>query len=302
MMPRYAELHAISNFTFLRGASHPEELVEQAAALGYSALALTDECTLSGIVRAHMAAKEHGLAKLVIGAEFRLETGLKLVVLAQSHRGYTALCRLITKGRRAAEKGSYRVLPADFIDRLPDCLVLWVPGNQLLLLRDDSWILDAFDSRLWIAVELPADGLERQRLERLQCLGKDLDLPLVACGDVHMHSRSRRALQDTVTAIREGVTLDRAGFALYPNGERYLRSRETLARLFPPELLEETQRIVERIDFSLDELAYEYPQELVPDGETPDSHLRALTEEGMRKRWPDGVPDKVSKLVEHELA
>lgn len=301
MTPRYAELHAISNFTFLRGASHPEELVERAVELGYCALALTDECSVSGIVRAHMIAKEHDL-KLIIGAEFRLETGLKLVVLAQSHRGYTALCQLITRGRRAAEKGSYRVLACDFIGRLPECFVLWVPDNQLLLSSDDSWLLDAFSGRLWIAVELPADGLQQQRLERLQRLGETLELPLVATGDVHMHSRARRALQDTVTAIREGTTLEGAGLALYPNGERYLRSRRTLSRLFPAELLEETLRIASAIDFSLDELAYEYPGELVPAGETPASHLRALTEAGMQRRWPSGAPGRVRDLVEHELA
>ena len=301
-LPAYAELHAISNFTFLRGASHPEELVEQAAALGYSALALTDECSVSGIVRAHMAARDAGLKKFIIGSEFRLETGLKLVALAQSHRGYTSLCKLITRGRRAAEKGSYRLEPDDFGDALPDCLLLWVPDNQLLLSRDDSWILDAFAGRLWIAVELLADGLQRQRLQRLQHLGEAIDLPLVAAGDVHMHCRARRALQDTVTAIRGGTTLERAGFALYPNGERYLRSRETLAREFPRPLLEETLRISSAIDFSLDELAYEYPHELVPEGETPASHLRKLTEQGMRRRWPDGIPGKVRKLVEHELA
>jgi error-prone DNA polymerase len=299
--PAYAELHAISNFTFLRGASHPEELVAQAATLGYSAFALTDECSVSGIVRAHMAARDAGLEKFIIGSEFRLETGLRLVALAQNHRGYTALCQLITCGRRAAEKGSYRLCSDDFGDALPDCLLLWVPDNQLLLSRDDSWILDAFDGRLWIAVELLADGLQRQRLQRLQHLGEALGLPLVAAGDVHMHCRARRALQDTVTAIREGTTLDRAGFSLYPNGERYLRSRETLARQFPRPLLEETLRIASAIDFSLDELAYEYPHELVPEGESPASHLRALTEQGMRLRWPDGVPEKVRDLVEHEL-
>ena len=299
--PRYAELHALSNFTFLRGASHPEELVEQAAALGYSALAVTDECSMSGVVRAHMAAKDAGLAKLIIGTELRLQTGLKLVALAQSHRGYTALCDLITRGRRAADKGSYRLGPDDFTAALPDCLLLWIPDNQLLLSRDDSWILDAFAERLWIGVELLADGLQAVRLQKLGNLGESLGLPLVAAGDVHMHSRNRRALQDTVTAIREGVPLEQAGFALYPNGERYLRSRDTLARIYPPALLEETLRIASAIDFSLDELAYEYPDELVPEGESPASYLRQLTEVGMRRRWPGGTPEKVVQLVEHEL-
>ena len=298
----YAELHALSNFTFLRGASHPEELVKRAAALGYSALALTDECSLSGIVRAHMMAREVGLEKLIVGSELRLESGLKLVVLVQNHRGYAALCRLITRGRRAAEKGRYRLTAEDLIDALPDCLVLWLPGNQLLLGTDDGWILEAFRGRLWIAVELLADGLQRRRLSRLQRLGESLSLPLVATGDVHMHCRARRALQDTLTAIREGLTLEAAGFALYPNGERYLRARDTIAAIYPPALLHETQRICARIDFSLDELHYEYPQELVPAGKTPTEHLRHLTELGMQRRWPAGAPPNVKEMVEHELS
>ena len=259
MTAKYVELHALSNFTFLRGASHPEELVQRAAELGYSALALTDECSVSGIVRAHMAAKEAGLEKLIIGSEIQLVTGLKLIVLAQNHRGYISLCQLITRGRRAAEKGHYELTAADFCDALPDCLVLWVPDNQLILGAEDSWILDAFVGRLWIAVELLADGLHRQRLERLSGLGETLHLPLVASGDVHMHYRARRALQDTLTAIREGLTLDQAGFVLYPNGERFLRSRASIASIYPDALLKETLKIAEMIDFSLDDLRYEYP-------------------------------------------
>jgi error-prone DNA polymerase len=299
--PPYAELHALSNFTFLRGASHPEELVHKAAELGYEALAITDECSVSGIVRAHMAAKDYGLKKLIIGSEFQLSQSLKLVVLVQNRQGYARLCRLITEGRRAAEKGSYRLQPAAFADGLPDCLVLWLPDNRLLLDEDDCWILEAFRGRLWIAVELLADGLERERIQRLQALGRKLELPLVASGDVHMHCRERRVLQDTVTAIRLGITLDQAGFALYPNGERYLRSGSRLATIYPEELRQQTLRIAAMVDFSLDELRYEYPDELVPEGESPAGYLRKLSEEGMRRRWPKGAPPNVVKLVEHEL-
>ena len=300
-MPAYAELHALSNFTFLRGASHPEELVATAAALGYRALALTDECSVSGIVRAHVAAKEHGL-KLIVGAELCLDDGLRLVALAANRRGYANLCRLLTRGRRAAEKGSYRLTRNDFADGLPDCLLLWLPDSRLALGPGQRWIPEAFVGRLWVAVELHADGLEHARMARLRALGDEFGLPLVASGDVHMHVRARRALQDTLTAIRYGVPLERAGFALYPNGERYLRPLDVLGRVYPRPLLDETLAISERIDFSLDELRYEYPRELVPPGETPTSHLRALTEAGMRTRWPDGVPGKVIPLVEHELA
>lgn len=298
---RYAELHALSNFTFLRGASHPEELVQTAVELGYEALAITDECTMSGIVRAHMAAKEYGLTKLIVGTELQLQSGRKLVVLVQNRAGYAALCELITKARRAAEKGRYELTRLAFENGLPGCLVLWVPDDDYDLDVEDHWIRETFRDRLWIAVELLADGRQRQQLEQLQALGRRLKLPLVAAGDVHMHRRSRRVLQDMLTAIREGVTIENAGFALYPNGERHLRTLEVLQHFYPADLLAETSRIAEQIDFSLDELRYEYPDEIVPPGETPASYLRQLTEEGMQRRWPGGAPQKVVNLIEHEL-
>ena len=302
MPGRYAELHALSNFTFLRGASHPEELVETAVALGYKALAITDECSMSGIVRAHAAAREYGLKKLIIGSELRLRSGRKLVVLAQNRNGYASLCRLITAARRAAEKGHYELTRHAFEDGLPDCLALWVPDQDFVLDVEDHWLRETFRDRLWIAVELLADGRQHEQLVRLREEGRRLKLPLVAAGDVHMHCRARRILQDAVTAIRHGTTIDNAGFALYPNGERHLRPLEVLQRVYPGDLLDETVRIADAIDFSLDELRYEYPNEVIPEGETPATWLRKLTEAGMQKRWPQGVPPKVIRLVEHELA
>jgi error-prone DNA polymerase len=298
----YAELHALSNFTFLRGASHPEELVETAASLGYEALAITDECSMSGIVRAHAAAREYGLKKLIIGAELRLRSGRKLVVLARNREGYAALCRLITTARRAAEKGSYVLTRHAFEDGLPGCLILWVPDDGFTLDVEDHWLRETFRDRLWIAVELLADGRQREQLAMLREEGRRLKLPLVAAGDVHMHCRARRILQDALTAIRLGTTVDNAGFALYPNGERHLRPLEVLRHVYPAELLEESVRIADLIDFSLDELRYQYPREIVPAGETPATWLRKLTEDGMQERWPQGVPTKVLRLVEHELA
>ncbi len=302
MPGEYAELHALSNFTFLRGASHPEELVEVAAKLGYEALAITDECSMSGIVRAHSAAKQFGLKKLIIGAEFKLQSGRKLVALARNRNGYASLCQLISTARRAAEKGSYALSRTAFEGGLPDCLVLWVPDQDFKLDVEDHWVRETFRDRLWIAVELLADGRQQEQLARLQEEGRRLKLPLVASGDVHMHRRSRRILQDALTAIRHGTTIDNAGFALYANGERHLRPFETLRRIYPPELLAETVRIANAIEFSLDELCYEYPDELVPTGETPATYLRKLTEQGMHRRWPRSIPQKVVPLVEHELA
>ncbi len=301
MAGRYAELHALSNFTFLRGASHPEELVETAAELGYEALAITDECSMSGVVRAHAAAKECGLKKLIIGSELRLRSGRKLVVLARNKAGYASLCRLITNARRAAEKGSYELARLDFEEGLSGCLVLWVPDRQLTLDVEDHWLRETFRDRLWIAVELLADGRQREQMQRLREEGRRLKLPLVASGDVHMHCRARRIVQDAVTAIRHGTTVDNAGFALYPNGERHLRPLDVLQRVYPKDLLEETVCIADSIDFSLDELRYEYPNEIVPEGETPATYLRRLTEEGMQRRWPRSIPQKVTRLIEHEL-
>ena len=164
---------------------------------------------------------------------------------------------MITQARRAAEKGRYELTRPFFEAGLPDCLVLWVPDDELSLDAEDHWIRETFRDRLWIAVELLADGRHQERLEALRATGQRLRLPLVASGDVHMHRRSRRVLQDTLTAIREGVTVEQAGFRLYANGERHLRSLEVLQHFYPDDLLQETVNIAGQIDFSLDELRYE---------------------------------------------
>jgi error-prone DNA polymerase len=301
--PDYAELHCCSNFSFLRGASHPEELVAQAQALGYTALAVTDECSLAGVVRAHLAARDLGI-QLIIGSEFQLDDGPRLVLLATDRHSYGNLSELITRARRAAEKGDYRVTRADVEAHAHGCLVLWLPAGVEETERnhaDGQWIAHTFPQRAWIAVELLRDGRDRARLAALTSLGRDLELPLIASGDVHLHTRSRRALQDVLTAIRLGTTVEAAVSKLLPNGERCLRARKTLAKLYPSELLAETVRVAERCRFALDELRYEYPEELVPAGETPASHLRKLTEAGLQRRWPAGAPLKVRQLVEHEL-
>ncbi len=270
--PDYAELHCLTNFTFLRGASHAEELIMRAHELGYRALAITDECSVAGVVRAHAAATRCRL-HLIIGAEFRLECGLRFVALAPDRQAYGRLSRLITRGRRAAPKGTYRLVRADVQEILAGCLILWLPGLPPAH-EEGRWLLERFQGLTWIAVEQHHDGVGSLRMNLLREASSELGTPLVAAGDVHMHVRARRYLQDTVTAIRLGVPIAQAGLALYPNGERYLRERQRLARLYPPELLQETLRIAQRCTFSLDELRYEYPREIVPDGETPTSYLR----------------------------
>ncbi len=303
----YAELHCISHFTFLRGASSPEELVEQAAALGYAALALTDECSVAGVVRAHMAARQHGL-RLIIGSEFRLQEGLRLVVLAADRQGYSGLCRLITRGRRAAAKGDYRLELADLADGLPGCRVLYLPADVAADgchgAADEQHIgrlQRCFGDRLRLAAELFPDGKNEEKIKRYREIAEKTSIKILAAGDVHMHRRGRRALQDTLTAIRLGCTVPEAVASLHANGERYLRPAPQLAALYPPGWLAESARFAADLHFSLAELDYQYPCELVPAGLTPGAWLRQLTERGLRWRWPDGEPKQVRRQIEHEL-
>jgi error-prone DNA polymerase len=299
----YVELHTLSNFSFLRGASQPEELIAQAKFLNYRGLALTDECSLAGVVRAHIAAKEHGLP-LIVGTELNCSDGLKLVSLATDRASYGAMSRLISKARRASPKGTYALSRIDLEDALNGCLIIWLPRTDKTASpreEEGRWLRERFAGRLWIGVELLTGGFDTRRLQMLKTLSNSLELPCVAAGDVHMHRRNRRALQDVLTAIRLGTPLNAAGFALYPNGERCLRPLARLSELYPAPQLAQTLQIAERCTFKLDELRYEYPEEIVPPGETPTSHLRALTEQGCVYRWPHGVPAAVRENIEHEL-
>ncbi|MDK9725394.1 MAG: error-prone DNA polymerase [Sterolibacteriaceae bacterium MAG5] len=304
MLPDYAELHCVSNFSFLRGASHAEELAARAAELGYGALAITDECSFAGIVRAHLAAKAAGL-KLLVGTELVLSDGLRLVLLACNRAGYGNLSALVTLGRRRAGKGAYALTRGDLDGwdggGVPDCLVLWiVPADAAD--EDARWLAERFAGRAWIGYGRFLAADDGARLERLRGLSSRYGLPLVAAGDVHMHARGRRPLQDALVALRLRTSVDRAGAALFANGERHLRPRLTLGRLYPPELLAETLAVAARCTFSLDELRYEYPEEVVPPGQTPAGYLRAEVESGLARRYPAGVPAKVRAQVAHELA
>ena len=300
MNVEYAELHCLSNFSFQRGASSALELCRRAKEQGYQALAITDECTLAGIVRAWQAAKELDL-QLIVGSEIQVENGPKLVLLVENLEGYQALCRLITRARRRSEKGRYRIVREDFDEPLPGLLVLWVPDDKACE-EQGRWLQSRFAGRLWLTVQLHCGQDDRRRLADVLALAERLNLPAVASGDVHMHVRGRRALQDTMTAIRHHVTVAEAGQRLHPNGERHLRSRKALADLYPRTLLDETLDIARRCTFDLDQLRYQYPRELVPEGHDPASWLRELTERGMRARWPDGVSDKVRRQIDKELA
>jgi error-prone DNA polymerase len=303
----YAELHCVSNFSFLRGASWPQEFTAQARAMGYTALAITDECSVAGVVRAYEEYRDNKKKdptsnfKLIVGSEFTTSDGLTIVLLAPTQKAYAQICAVITQGRRRSKKGAYQLTRADFEQGLDECLALWIPPAALSLAMG-FWLRERFPERSWIAIELHRSAGDAKRLAELQAFGRKVNLPLVATGDVHMHIFERRALQDTVTAIRHRCTLAEAGRRLFPNGERHLRPLATLAEIYPPELIEESARIAERCEFSMGSLQYRYPHEVVPVGMTATEYLRKLTEEGLKRRWPQGESAKVRKTVEDELA
>jgi error-prone DNA polymerase len=342
--PAYAELHCLSNFSFLRGASHPEEIVEQAAELGYTALAITDRNSLAGVVRAHVAAKEHNL-HLIVGAEITPVDAPPVVLLAPDRAAYGRLARLITRGRLRCQKGECEIRLADVEELGRGLIAIVVPGERdqgIEGARDQGdgavgrrqrrggrargepeyaghggpalhvghggptlhAYRDIFGADLYLAAELAYDVPDRVRLEQLVALSRETGIPLVAGNDVHYHVPERRYLQDVLTCIREKCTLATAGRRLFANAERHLRARDEIARRYAPytEFLARTVEIARRCTFSLDELRYEYPHELVPEGQTAGRHLTQLTWAGARERYPDGIPDRVQRLVENELA
>ncbi len=298
----YAELHCLSCYSFLRSASHPHELVERAAALGYSALAITDECSFAGIVKAHVTAKKLGL-QLIIGSELLLEEGLHLVVLVPSRQAYSELSGLISMARRRSPKGEYRVALRDVIFHLKRCLLIWLPrcddehshayGLQLKRLCKD---------RLWLGVSHLLGNNEVQRYLELQGLAQELGIPMVACGDVRMHVATRKPLHDVLTALHHNTSIAQLGKRRLGNSQQHLRTLEKLQRLYPPALLDETLRIANLCHFSLDELRYEYPEEVVPPGYNANCYLRELVAQGSAVRWPQGVPAEVQQRIATELA
>jgi len=321
-LPDYAELFCLSNFTFLQGASHAEELVARAVQLGYSALALTDECSLAGVVRAHAEAKKAALP-LLIGAHFHLTRrngnhSLSLILLAQNRNGYGNLSELITLGRTRSEKGTYLLTPAD-VDApgpgfehllgMPDCLAILLPaypGHSAddldRLHAQAAWMASTFPGRCWLGLNLLHRAHDDGHRATIDEVGWQHGLPIVALGHVTMHVRSRKPLQDTLTAVRLGKPVAECGYGLAQNAEQHLRPRLRLANLYSPQALAETLRIASLCTFSLDELRYEYPNEVVPPGHTAASFLREETYIGAHRRFKDGIPAKVQAQVEHELA
>ncbi|MBL8519397.1 MAG: error-prone DNA polymerase [Betaproteobacteria bacterium] len=306
----YAALRCLSHYSFLKGASSPQDLILQARALGYHAIALTDECSVSGVVRAHAAAREAGI-KLIVGAEFALADahGIeRLILLAQSREGYGNLCELITLARRAAAKGSYRLRPCDLALPLDECLAIVLPlrdRGATAAAEDTSLVMQVagrFPGRCWLGLELGYGPDDRAHLDRLTSLAARTQLPLIACEQVLFATREAKPLHDVLTAIRLKTTVAELGLDALSHAEHCMKPVSQLVRRYPSDALTQTFVVAARCRFSLDELRYEYPREVVPEGETPASYLRKLAYAGADRRFPGGPTAEARTQIEHELA
>ncbi|MBV2128534.1 error-prone DNA polymerase [Arsukibacterium indicum] len=298
---QYAELFCQSHFSFLQGASSPQELVIEAASLGYQALAITDECSVAGVVRAYRAINEQQLAlKLIVGSVFMLDK-LQLVLLCPTKAAYSELCRVITNARRRSRKGDYQLTEWDLMS-VKHCFILWLPsGDNASDQYWGSWLTRYHASRLWLAMRRYLSHNEPQFNQYCQQLASQFQLSQMCCGAVLMHQPGRLALQHCVSAIRAGRPVSELGRELLSNTERALRPLSKLAKLFPDNWLNETAVIAGCCSFNLSELKYQYPAELVPAGQTASSYLRQLVVQGSKIRFTDGVPQRVQALIEKEL-
>ncbi|GAA6138498.1 error-prone DNA polymerase [Arenicella sp. 4NH20-0111] len=300
----YSELHTKSHYSFLKGASSPEELVRQAKSLGYQAIALTDECSYSGLVKAHKAAKEADI-KLIIGSQFRInvdQSAFHMILLAQNLTAYSEISALITKGRRRSPKGEYFLTSDDLKFGLKHCLAIWLPSSRTHDATHGEILRRYFKHRLWLGVGLFRNHDDQDHYFYHYELSNQLGIKMVACNDVLIHKRDRKPLLDTVTAIRLNTSVQSLGNRTHSNSERYLRSITELQQLYPAELLSETQRISELCNVDMDDLRYQYPKELVPRGIDPSDYLRKLTQDGCKVIWPGGTPKDVTAQIEYELA
>lgn len=306
----YIELQVTSNFSFLQGASHPEELVEQAALLGYEAIAITDRNSLAGIVRAHVAARKHQI-RLVLGCRLDLLDGPSLLAYPKNKKGYNKLCSLLTTGNLRAEKGKCHLYQADVYTHKEDLLFVIVPPTIL----SANFELDAtfmervtayaehLKGQVYLGLSRTYQGDDTKRLFRIYSLAEEIHIPVVALGDVHYHIPERRELQDILTCVREKCTIYTAGFRLHPNAERYLKPQEEMERLFAPypQALEHTVQIADVCRFSLDELEYVYPEELTSEGRTPQEELEILVWNGAKERLGKEIPEQHLSTIQMEL-
>ncbi|ANO32384.1 error-prone DNA polymerase [Vibrio breoganii] len=298
---KYAELFCQSNFSFLTGASHPEELIMQADFLGYSALAITDECSLAGVVRAHTAIKQNKLGiKLIVGSMFWFNQECQIVLLCPNQKAYSELARIITNARRRSEKGQYSLSEWDLLS-IKQCFIIWIP--QMKEYDDEwaQWLSKHHSARLWLGIQRHLSNHDQQYLKHCQQLAHRYSLPITACGGVLMHNATRLSLQHTLTAIKLGSTIDDISEHLLTNAERALRNKAKLHKLFKSEWLHEAYSIANLCEFDMASLGYQYPAEIVPASLTPIQHLRHLVNKGKRLRFPNGLSQDVEQLIEKEL-
>ena len=297
----YSELFCQSNFSFLVGASSPEEIVTTASFLGYRAVAITDECSVAGVVRAHAEITRCRLpVSLIVGSFFTFDD-FSFVLLCPDKDAYSELCRIITQARRREVKGRYALSEWD-ITSLRHCLMLWLPSGNIV--NDEKWAqwLNRFHAnRCWIAGQRLLDGEDHLRFKHFEMLSDKFAIPVAACTGVLMHHKDRLALQHTMHAIKEHTTVDTLGRKAIANAERALRPINKINKLYPAQWIKNTNDIAARFSFSLNELKYQYPSELVPEGYTATSYLRHCVEKGIRHRFPDGLSDDIRATIEKEL-
>ena len=306
----YTELQVTTNFTFLRGASHPEEMVEQAARLGYTAIAITDRNTFAGIVRAHTAAKKAGI-RIIPACRLDLRDGSSLLAFPADKEAYARISALLTLGNMRTEKGKCHVYKSDIYNHAKGSKFVLLPPTTLndFFDFDNTFKKDLQEYRhelgkdLFIGASRRYGGDDAKQLHRIYHLSRKFSVPMVATNDVHYHLPSRRELQDIVTCVREKCTIHNAGFRLHSNAERYLKANDEMLRLFRkyPDAIANTHVIADACRFSLDELKYEYPKEITSNGRTPQEELRFLTYQGAKTHFGDHLPDKVKTTIEYEL-
>lgn len=298
----YAELYCQSNFSFLTGASHPEELILQASKLGYSALAITDECSVAGVVRAYQVIKEHSLPiKLIVGASFILDDGLKFILLCPVRKAYAELCRIITNGRRRCDKGAYRLTAWD-LHSIQHCFILWLPSGDKQ--QDKAQLMNLLryhKERVSLAYTRHLQSHDLEFRAHCVALSKQFNITIVACGGVLMHSPQRQKLQDVLMAIRHHKTLRDMGALLEQNAEKALRTLKKINKIHKKADILAAVNVAEQCHFCLSSLQYEYPAELVDKGYSAIGYLKSLVDKGIALRFKEGVPADIKAIIHKEL-
>lgn len=311
LLDGYVELEVTTNFSFLQGGSHPEELVEQALLLGYKEIAIADHNTLAGVVRAYAAAKKCGV-RVIVGSKIIMQDGLSVLVYPINLKGYTQLCELLSRGNIRTEKGKCELYKDDLFDLLHDCIVVMPAPFKLTPIYEleESFVSallqfkSVFHDRFYMAITRRYQSFDQKLMFQLEQCSNNHGIQMVATNDVYYHHPSRRPLQDVLTCIKNKTTIQNAGFLLHSNAERYLKSIREMNRLFKfyPQAIKNARLIANRCQFSLSELKYEYPEEIAPDGKDPQLLLEELSWKGAHEFYGEHIPEKVVKNILHELS